>query len=82
MLHRITATTAVRAFGLFIDEAWSAGLPAQDCVLHVSPLVRELMAALADLPHQGRIARAMRCWASAAGGVEGPGPAAVLLALA
>jgi AraC-like DNA-binding protein len=52
MLHRITATTAVRAFGLFIDEACSAGLPAQDCVLHVSPLVRELMAALADLPHQ------------------------------
>jgi hypothetical protein len=27
-------------------------LAAQDCVLHVSPLVRELMAALADLPHQ------------------------------
>ncbi|MPS92350.1 helix-turn-helix transcriptional regulator [Comamonas sp.] len=54
MLHRITATTAVRALGLFIDQSGSARLPAQDCVIHVSPLVRELMAAIVGLPHQGR----------------------------
>jgi AraC-like DNA-binding protein len=71
---RITATTAVRAFGLFIDEACSAGLPAQDCVLHVSPLVRELMAALADLPHQAAHRPRDALLGAAAGGVEGPGP--------
>lgn len=53
MLHGITATTAVRAYGLFVDEAWSAQLPARDGVLHVAPLVRELMTALVALPHEG-----------------------------
>uniref|UniRef100_UPI000B41710D helix-turn-helix domain-containing protein n=2 Tax=Comamonadaceae TaxID=80864 RepID=UPI000B41710D len=47
------ATTAVRAYGLFVDEAWSAQLPARDGVLHVAPLVRELMTALVALPHEG-----------------------------
>ncbi|MDR0216905.1 MAG: helix-turn-helix transcriptional regulator [Comamonas sp.] len=45
--HCLTATTAVSACGIFIREDLSVQLPERDCVLHVTPLVRELVAALA-----------------------------------
>ena len=47
--HSLTATTAVSACGLFVGEEMAAQLPERDCVLHVTPLVRELIAALVGL---------------------------------
>jgi len=44
--HQLNATTAVNVHGLFIDEILAAQLPDHDCVIHVTPLVRELIAAL------------------------------------
>jgi AraC-like DNA-binding protein len=49
VVHRLTATAAVCVHGIFIDQALVAALPAQDCVLHISPLARELIAALVQL---------------------------------
>lgn len=54
VLHQLQAVTAVSAHGLLIDEALCGPLPAADCVVHVSPLVRELIAELVQLPHQGQ----------------------------
>lgn len=54
VLHQLQAVTAVSAHGLLIDEALCERLPAADCVVHVSPLVRELIAELVQLPHQGQ----------------------------
>ncbi|MFA5611070.1 MAG: helix-turn-helix transcriptional regulator, partial [Alcaligenes sp.] len=47
--HQLNATTAVNVHGLFIDEILAAQLPDHDCVLHVTPLVRELIAALVQV---------------------------------
>ena len=47
--HSLTATTAVSACGIFIQPDLAGPLPQQDCVLHVTPLVRELIAALVGL---------------------------------
>ena len=47
--HSLTATTAVSACGIFIQPNLAGPLPQQDCVLHVTPLVRELIAALVGL---------------------------------
>lgn len=44
--HQLNATTTVNVHGLFIDEILAAQLPDHDCVIHVTPLVRELIAAL------------------------------------
>ncbi|MDR3004880.1 MAG: helix-turn-helix transcriptional regulator [Acidovorax sp.] len=49
--HSLTATAPVCVHGIFVDQALVAALPAQDCVLHISPLARELIAALVQLPH-------------------------------
>ena len=50
--HQLSATTAVHVHGLFIDEILASQLPAHDCVLHVTPLVRELIAAVVQLVPQ------------------------------
>jgi AraC-like DNA-binding protein/quercetin dioxygenase-like cupin family protein len=49
--HRLTATAAVCVHGIFIAPALAQDLPAQDCVLHITALARELIAALVQLPH-------------------------------
>ncbi|MCX5463012.1 AraC family transcriptional regulator [Alcaligenes parafaecalis] len=50
--HQLNATTAVNVHGLFIDEILAAQLPDHDCVIHVTPLVRELIAALVQVVPQ------------------------------
>ena len=50
--HRLTAMTAVTAHGILIAESTTADLPPMDCVIHVSQLMRELIAALVSVPHQ------------------------------
>lgn len=52
VVHRITATVPVCVHGIFIDQALVAALPVQDCVLHITPLARELIAALVQRPQQ------------------------------
>ena len=50
--HQLTAMTAVTAHGIFIEENIMADLLPMDCVVHVSPLMRELITALVSVPHQ------------------------------
>lgn len=50
--HQLTVMTAVTAHGIFIAESIAADLMPTDCVVHVSPLMRELITALMDVPHQ------------------------------
>ncbi len=50
--HQLTAMTAVTAHGVFIAENLVSGLPLMDCVVHVSPLMRELITALMSVPDQ------------------------------
>lgn len=50
--HQLTAVTGVTAHGILIAETITADLPPMDCVVHVSPLMRELIAALVSVPHQ------------------------------
>lgn len=50
--HQLTAMTAVTAHGIFIAEYIAADLPSRDCVVNVSPLMRELISALVSVPHQ------------------------------
>lgn len=50
--HQLTAMTAVTAHGIFIAENIATNLPPMDCVVHVSPLLRELITALVSVPHQ------------------------------
>lgn len=45
--HRLVAPVALQAHGLFVREEVSALLPAVDCVVHVSGLLRELIIELA-----------------------------------
>ena len=50
--HQLKAMTAVTAHGVFVGEHLDAGLPPIDCVVHISPLMRELITALVQVPHQ------------------------------
>lgn len=50
--HQLSTTTSVNVHGLFIDEILTAQLPDHDCVVHVTPLVRELIAALVQVVPQ------------------------------
>ena len=50
--HQLTAVTAVTAHGIFVAERYAAQLPKNDCVVHVSPLIRELITALVKTPHE------------------------------
>lgn len=52
VLHQLTAMTAVTAHGIFIADHLAAALPQMDCVMHVSPLMREIITALVKVPHQ------------------------------
>ncbi len=45
--HRLVVPVALQAHGLFVREDVDARLPAADCVVHVSGLLRELIMALA-----------------------------------
>nr|WP_150621096.1 helix-turn-helix transcriptional regulator [Pandoraea horticolens] len=47
--HRLVIPAPAAVHGIFIHEAAAVRLPAQDCVLHVSPLLRELIGALTSL---------------------------------
>lgn len=44
--HRLVITVPVEVHGIFIDESAAKHLPSEDCVLHVSGLLRELIGAL------------------------------------
>lgn len=50
--HRLVVPVALQAHGLFVREDLCARLPAVDCVVHVSGLLRELIMALtqSDIP--------------------------------
>jgi AraC-like DNA-binding protein len=50
--HQLTAITAVTAHGIFIAEHITEALPQMDGVVHVSPLMREIITALVKVPHQ------------------------------
>lgn len=50
--HQLTAMTAVTAHGIFVAEHLAPDLPPMDCVVHVSPLMRELITALVSVPAQ------------------------------
>jgi AraC-like DNA-binding protein len=50
--HRLIMPVAVRAQGIFISEEAAAALPSEDCVLHVSPLLRELVSAVTQQADQ------------------------------
>lgn len=50
--HQLTAMTPVTAHGIFIAESVATDLPPMDCVAHVSSLLRELITALVNVPHQ------------------------------
>ena len=47
--HRLVITVPVEVHGIFIDESAAKHLPSEDCVLHVSGLLRELIGALTSL---------------------------------
>lgn len=57
--HRLVMPVALQAYGLFFREEVCAGLPASDCVVHVSPLLRELIIALARTAKPGLSERRM-----------------------
>ena len=46
--HRLVVPVALQAHGLFVREDVCARLPAVDCVVHVSGLLRELIMALSQ----------------------------------
>ncbi|THU01072.1 AraC family transcriptional regulator [Lampropedia puyangensis] len=56
VVHQLTAATAMTAYGMLIDEAWAQQLPETDCVVHVTPLLRELIDALARVSHDAPLA--------------------------
>lgn len=41
--HQVIATEAIAIRSIYVDPAWSGGLPADCCVIAVSPLLRELI---------------------------------------
>lgn len=47
--HRLVITVPVEVHGIFIHEDSAQHLPSEDCVLHVSGLLRELIGALTSL---------------------------------
>ena len=51
--HRLLLNCPVRVRSVLLDTAAVRGLPARDCVVHVSPLLRELIAEAASLSAQG-----------------------------
>ena len=50
--HQLTAVTAVTAHGIFVADRYTAQLPRNDCVVHILPLMRELITALVKVHHQ------------------------------
>lgn len=58
--HQLTVPVALQAHGLFVQEDACARLPQRDCVVHVGPLLRELIMALtqAQASFEGQQARA------------------------
>lgn len=56
--HRLVVPVALQAYGLFVREDVGTQMPAADCVVHVSGLLRELIMALARA--DGRTASARR----------------------
>lgn len=58
--HQLVVPVALHAHGLFVHEDICARLPAADCVVHVSGLLRELIMALARAGHQATSSRRIR----------------------
>ena len=58
--HRLVVPVALQAHGLFVREDVCARLPATDCVVHVSGLVRELIMALARADKRTTYSERMR----------------------
>lgn len=58
--HRLVVPVALQAHGLFVREDICARLPAADCVVHVSGLLRELIMALARADDRATSPRRMR----------------------
>jgi len=58
--HQLTVPVALQAHGLFVREDVCARLPAADCVVHVSGLLRELIMALAEADNHGSSPRRMQ----------------------
>ncbi|WP_305826080.1 AraC family transcriptional regulator [Pseudomonas aeruginosa] len=58
--HRLVVPVALQAHGLFVREDVCARLPAADCVVHVSGLLRELIMALARADGPATSSRRMR----------------------
>jgi AraC-like DNA-binding protein len=52
VLHRLITPVAVEAQGIYIREDAAVDLPSEDCVLHMSPLLRELVSAVTQLADQ------------------------------
>ena len=48
--HQLAVPVALQAHGLFVHEQACARLPQRDCVVHVGPLLRELIMALTQAP--------------------------------
>ncbi len=58
--HRLVVPVALQAHGLFVREDVCAHLPAADCVVHVSGLLRELIMALARADDPATSSKRMR----------------------
>ncbi len=57
--HRLVIPVALQAHGLFFREDMCARLPASDCVVQVSPLLREAIIALAQTGRESLSSRRM-----------------------
>ncbi len=60
VLHRLVVPVALQAHGLFVREDICSRLPATDCVVHVSSLMRELIMALTRTDDSLTSSRRMR----------------------
>lgn len=60
MRHQLVVPVALQAHGLFVREDVCAHLPAADCVVHVSGLLRELIMVLARADGQATSSKRMR----------------------
>ena len=58
--HQLVVPVALQAHGLFVREDICARLPAADCVVHVSGLLRELIMALTQAGDQATSSRRIR----------------------
>ncbi|WP_443112902.1 AraC family transcriptional regulator [Herbaspirillum seropedicae] len=58
--HSLAMPVTLQAYGLFVRQDVCARLPTFDCVVHVSPLLRELIITLAQAREENMSAKRMR----------------------